>query len=426
MRVVVSAMVVALFMTTPTFATPQATARQGSVRGITASAPDEYGAVRFTVSGTNPCGAVEINFGDGMRTATYPIRQLPVTVAHDYQRSGEFVVTVRGASACAGSATTRARVTAVRPGTTAPDWSVPQSASSSRFAGMDRNGDGIITRAEWRGSAQSFAVHDWNRDGVLSGDEVRPGAERPGAGRRGDTRNLGEWTQERFRTLDVNRDGSISRAEWRFDLEDFFRVDRNGDNQLALNEFLLGNDVDDDRGDRFDYLDLDGNQRIDRSEWHGSRAAFDWLDRNGDGLLTRLEAQGANDLGVNRRAGTRIAPRTVAVHAQRDWVDTGIDVGVNDLIEITATGRIYWASGNDQFADANGATNRPATPSAPIPYLDIGALIGRVGNSEPFLVGANLKGFRAASTGRLFLRVNDDRLDDNRGDFRASIAVTRR
>ena len=47
-----------------------------------------------------------------------------------------------------------------------------------RFFGLDRNHDGRITRDEWRGNDVSFRVHDWNRDGVLSGAEVRPGAKR--------------------------------------------------------------------------------------------------------------------------------------------------------------------------------------------------------------------------------------------------------
>jgi hypothetical protein len=42
-----------------------------------------------------------------------------------------------------------------------------------RFRGLDTNGDGRITRREWRGNDQSFRVHDRNRDGVLSGREVR-------------------------------------------------------------------------------------------------------------------------------------------------------------------------------------------------------------------------------------------------------------
>ena len=426
MRVLTTALVLAGLVCTPILAAPQATSRQGSVTAVAASPADQYGAVQFTVRGANPCGAVEIDFGDGTRVATYPVRQLPVTVVHDYRRSGEFTVTARGTGYCGGHATSRLRVTNVRQGGAAPDWPAPQTAS--RFPGMDQNGDGRITRAEWRGSAQSFAVHDWNRDGVLSGDEVRTGAQRPGTGRgrRGGSQYDNSWTQEQFRALDVNNDGRISRTEWRYDLEDFFRADRNGDNQLVLNEFLLGSDVDDDRGDRFDYLDIDGNGRIDRSEWHGSRAAFERLDRNGDGLLTRFEVQGSSDLGPSRGTGTRGAPRNVVVNARADWIDTGIDVRVNDRLEITATGRIFYAGGANQYAEANGATNRPATPSAPIPYQDIGALVGRIGDSEPFMVGANLQNFRAANVGRLFLRVNDDRLDDNRGEFRASITVIRR
>lgn len=56
--------------------------------------------------------------------------------------------------------------------------------STMRFHGLDTNHDGRISRAEWRGNDTSFANHDWNRDGVLSGDEVREGATRPSTRRR--------------------------------------------------------------------------------------------------------------------------------------------------------------------------------------------------------------------------------------------------
>ena len=39
--------------------------------------------------------------------------------------------------------------------------------------GMDRNNDGVITRSEWRGNANSFAQLDRNRDGVLSSADHR-------------------------------------------------------------------------------------------------------------------------------------------------------------------------------------------------------------------------------------------------------------
>ena len=189
---------------------------------------------------------------------------------------------------------------------------------------MDENGDGVITRAEWRGSARSFATHDWNGDGRLAGDEVRIGAAWPtgrGRGLGAVGAGVNDWSEPRFRQLDRNGDGRISLGEWRYEHEDFFRVDRNGDNMLTLNEFLIG-DVDDDRGDRFDDLDLDGNNRLDRREWHGSVAAFQWLDRNSDGTLSRSEVSGT-DLGTSgrgsRRGGTVEAPRVLMVSANRDW-----------------------------------------------------------------------------------------------------------
>jgi hypothetical protein len=41
------------------------------------------------------------------------------------------------------------------------------------FRGLDRNNDGVISRAEWRGSSHSFAVLDRNGDGVISASEFR-------------------------------------------------------------------------------------------------------------------------------------------------------------------------------------------------------------------------------------------------------------
>ena len=45
-------------------------------------------------------------------------------------------------------------------------------AAAQDYRTWDRNGDGVITRAEWRGTAQAFRERDWDRDGVISGDEL--------------------------------------------------------------------------------------------------------------------------------------------------------------------------------------------------------------------------------------------------------------
>lgn len=166
-----------------------------------------------------------------------------------------------------------------------------------RFAEMDRNNDGRITRAEWNGSDRSFAVHDWNGDGVLSGEEVRIGAVR---GRTAEpTFDLEEreyqfddWTTRGFTGLDHNRDGRITRDEWHFDRETFLRADHNGDGSISRAEFLTEDQLDDDRGDQFDNLDVNNDNRVSRNEWHGTIARFSALDANRDGVITRLEMMG--------------------------------------------------------------------------------------------------------------------------------------
>ena len=191
-----------------------------------------------------------------------------------------------------------------------------------------------------------------------------------------------------------------------------------------MREFMLG-DVDDDRGDRFTYLDMNNNNRIDRTEWHGGEAAFRWLDRNADGQLSRTEVAGTElDTAGGRSAGAgvRDPARAIAVSARQTWVDTRIDLRAGDLLHVTAIGQIMWAPGAAP-TDPNGTGS---TSNAPVPGAGAGALIGRIGDTQAFLVGTNLDGHRANTAGRLFLMVNDDVLTDNQGNFRATIIVERR
>ena len=143
-----------------------------------------------------------------------------------------------------------------------------QNQRSMRFAVMDANRDGVITRKEWNGSDRSFAVHDWNRDGILSGEEVRQGAQRPNTPTGDDDFDSAEreygfndWTASGFAALDHNRDNRVTREEWHFDAATFRRADHNRDGALSRAEFLGEDNTDDDRGDRFDYLDSNNDKR---------------------------------------------------------------------------------------------------------------------------------------------------------------------
>ncbi|HEX5069222.1 MAG TPA: hypothetical protein VFV78_03320 [Vicinamibacterales bacterium] len=406
----------------------------------------------FTVQGTNPCGAVEFQYGDG-QTIVHPIVALPTTIAHDYTRVGEFEVRVRGQGNCDGVTTTRAKVRTAHPAPPPPPPPPPtvppgrggqppvqppagrggaqprnDPQQAMRLAEMDRNRDGVITRNEWTGNAQSFAMRDWNGDGRLSGDEVRVGATPPARGRQGGGFN--DWTEARFRQFDTNRDNWLSRGEWRYDADDFRRLDRNRDNRLSMTEFLVGS-IDEERGDRFDDLDANRNNRLERWEWFGSPDTFRWLDRNNDGVLSRSEV-GYDDVpGVgyeypNVRGG-RGGGRTVTVDvsSQQAWTDTGITVRAGDPLLIRASGQIRFSGNGRDTAEPDGARGRASTAAAPMPNVEIGALIGRIGNSAPFLIGSDSGDLRAPRDGRLYLGVNDDILRDNAGQFRAILTIYR-
>src|SRR5687768_7038976 len=97
-----------------------------------------------------------------------------------------------------------------------------------RFRNMDSDNDGVITRAEWRGSLQAFQQQDTNDDNVLSGPEVWVSQSAPG-----DADSL----RQVFNNADRNNDRLLARDEWYGDLQTFERVDRNNDGRISWAEF---------------------------------------------------------------------------------------------------------------------------------------------------------------------------------------------
>lgn len=114
-----------------------------------------------------------------------------------------------------------------------------------------------------------------------------------------------ERQQMRFRGMDSNNDGVITRDEWRGSLRSFRRHDRNNDGVLSGNE-VWADDTASSRqrtGDRrdgapstledaFERQDQDNDGILSRSEWSSDRATFARVDVNRDGVITRPEFLG--------------------------------------------------------------------------------------------------------------------------------------
>jgi hypothetical protein len=148
---------------------------------------------------------------------------------------------------------------------------------------------------------QAFENNDWNGDGVLSGEEVRPGARRNEAvGTSGRVTGLNERT---FETLDRNRNGRLERNEWTGTPDQFDRLDANGNNILSRAEAVP--DAADSgintgintgysaRAREFDELDINADGRLTIQEWNWNRRTFDQQDGNRDGFVTLREFTGA-------------------------------------------------------------------------------------------------------------------------------------
>lgn len=116
------------------------------------------------------------------------------------------------------------------------------------------------------------------------------------------------------------------------------------------------------------------------------------------------------------------APGAIRVPANGGWINTGMRVRRGESIGFETSGEVQLSDNGGDRARAAG-TPRMA-PGAPLPTVNAGALIGRVGNGQPFGVGDQAS-VPMPFDGVLFLAVNDDERSDNRGEFVVSLRRNR-
>lgn len=111
--------------------------------------------------------------------------------------------------------------------------------------------------------------------------------------------------------------------------------------------------------------------------------------------------------------------REVVVSADVPWHDARVDVRAGQIIYFTATGRVSWGPGRRD--GPAGERNSPHNPTRPIPSRPAAALLGRIGDQDPFFIGDEEGPIRMRESGRLSLGINDDYLEDNSSHFRVTV-----
>jgi hypothetical protein len=144
-----------------------------------------------------------------------------------------------------------------------------------------------------------------------------------------------EDRQMRFRGMDVNNDGVITRDEWRGNARAFDRQDVNRDGVLSGDEVWTsaptrtGSSA---LGESFDNTDRNDDGIISRAEWNSDAGTFARVDANDDGVITRPEFLGEGWAGAVATSGRQYDDDDDADAERRATraYQAGFDRGLND------------------------------------------------------------------------------------------------
>ena len=373
---------------------PAGLAQRGVIESVTpGSGTVQVGqSLGVTVRGTNPCGAVEIDPGDGSGRV-FPISGLPATVTIVLGKPGQYTIRAKGQGNCDGTASVGVRV--VGSDLTTPRAEHPSSAEPRR-----REDVPLTPRPR---AVAVRATDPWTDTGirVFEGDAVRLEASgevmfSPGVA----VGPQGAPTAQVERAPFPDRPAGALIA-------------RIGDDSAPI---LIGARSRTFRAARSGLLWLGIND-----DYHADNSgAFEVHVSAGEDTRAGQPPQP----GARTRGGRAVPSQwDVTVSAVDTWTDTGVMLAAGDILRLDAAGVVHLSQDARDTADPAGSRTR-LSPGAVFPDRPAGGLIARIGRGRPIYVGARQQTIRVMEDGRLFLGVNDDHTADNGGAFEVRIAVS--
>ena len=160
----------------------------------------------------------------------------------------------------------------------------------------------------------------------------------------------------------------------------------------------------------------------------------EFRDRRGRGRLLRIDREEVRAIELESGSFDPAEPvasarprglreKDVLVSGDVPFVDTGIDVRSGQQIYFESTGNVWWKPRERSGPGGENGSDRERDSRRPMPRRPTGGLLGKVGqeSTDLFFIGADPGPIRVRSTGRLFLGVNDDYVQDNHGNFRVVV-----
>jgi hypothetical protein len=113
----------------------------------------------------------------------------------------------------------------------------------------------------------------------------------------------------------------------------------------------------------------------------------------------------------------------VTVNANQRWVSTGITVAKGQQVRFNSSGEVQLSPDANDTAGTAGSKIGRRMSAGPLPGQLAGALIGRVGNGQPFGIGNQTDPLSMPAAGLLYLGINDDNVGDNNGAFTVTVTA---
>jgi hypothetical protein len=131
----------------------------------------------------------------------------------------------------------------------------------------------------------------------------------------------------------------------------------------------------------------------------------------------RGRGRGRSRDGYQERSAAPANARSVVVPSNVQWTNAGFNVSRGQYLRFEPSGEIRLSTNGEDVGRAAGSITARRADNATIPSVPVGALIGRIGNGQPFVIGDTTNAIDMPADGRLFLGINDDHVADNSGNF---------